>query len=170
MRWLDGIIDSMYIVWVNSGSWWWKGRPGGLWSTGSQRVGHDWQTELTDWLSLPGEASFSQNFNSSKWMLAYFKIWLFVIYPTRMVHRHLNFNISKIFSNLFYYDILHIHRKGKKATEKGNIFATHKTYQGLIIEKIYIKIFFKSSKCKQPNRKKKVKDIYFTKGKSSAHK
>ena len=72
-----------------------------------------------------------------------------------MVHKHLNFNISKILSKLFYYDILHIHRRGKKATEKGNIFATHKTYQELIIEKICIKISFKSSKCKQPNREKK---------------
>ena len=35
-------------VWVNSGSWWWTGRPGVLWFMGSQRVGHDWSnwTEL----------------------------------------------------------------------------------------------------------------------------
>ena len=33
-------------VWVNSGSWWWTGRPGVLQSMGSQRVGHDWVTEL----------------------------------------------------------------------------------------------------------------------------
>ena len=33
-------------VWVNSGSWWWTGRPGVLWSIGSQRVGHDWVTEM----------------------------------------------------------------------------------------------------------------------------
>ena len=30
-------------VWVNSGSWWWTGRQR---FTGSQRVGHDWATEL----------------------------------------------------------------------------------------------------------------------------
>ena len=38
-------------VWVNSGSWWWTGRPGVLWFMGLQRVGHDWATELnwTDW-------------------------------------------------------------------------------------------------------------------------
>ena len=36
-------------VWVNSGSWWWTGRPGVLQSMGSQRVGHDWATEL-NWL------------------------------------------------------------------------------------------------------------------------
>ena len=31
---------------VNSGSWWWTGRPGVLQSMGLQRVGHDWATEL----------------------------------------------------------------------------------------------------------------------------
>ena len=31
---------------VNSGSWWWTGRPRVLQSMGSQRVGHDWATEL----------------------------------------------------------------------------------------------------------------------------
>ena len=33
-------------VWVNSGSWWWTGRPGVLWFMALQRVGHDWVTEL----------------------------------------------------------------------------------------------------------------------------
>ena len=33
-------------VWVNSGSWWWTGRPGVLRCMGSQRIGHDWVTEL----------------------------------------------------------------------------------------------------------------------------
>ena len=34
------------LVWVNSGSWWWTGRPGVLRFMGSQRVRHDWATEL----------------------------------------------------------------------------------------------------------------------------
>ena len=34
------------LVWVNSGTWWRTGRPGMLWFTGLQRVGHDWATEL----------------------------------------------------------------------------------------------------------------------------
>ena len=33
-------------VWVNFGSWWWTGRPGVLWFMGSQRIGHNWATEL----------------------------------------------------------------------------------------------------------------------------
>ena len=33
-------------VWVNSRSWWWTGRPGVLWFMGSQRIRHDWATEL----------------------------------------------------------------------------------------------------------------------------
>ena len=33
-------------VWVNSRSWWWTGRPGVLQFTRSQRVRHDWVTEL----------------------------------------------------------------------------------------------------------------------------
>ena len=45
----DGLISSS-IQWtwvcINSGSWWWTGRPGLLQFMGSQRVGHDWATEL----------------------------------------------------------------------------------------------------------------------------
>ena len=33
-------------VWVNSGSWWWTGRPGMLPFMGSQRFRHDWGNEL----------------------------------------------------------------------------------------------------------------------------
>ena len=47
-------------VWVNSGSWWWTGSPGVLQSMGSQRVGHDWATEL-NWTKClsQGQALFS---------------------------------------------------------------------------------------------------------------
>ena len=42
-------------VWVNSRSWWWIRRPGVLQFVGSQRVGHDWATELNwIWASFPG--------------------------------------------------------------------------------------------------------------------
>ena len=33
-------------VWVNSGRWWWTVKPGVLRFMGSQRVGHDWATEM----------------------------------------------------------------------------------------------------------------------------
>ena len=46
MRWLDGITDTVDRVWVDSESWWWTGRPGVLRFMGSQRVAHDWATEL----------------------------------------------------------------------------------------------------------------------------
>ena len=38
-------------VWEDSRSWWWTGRSGMLQSMGSQRVGHDWATEL-NWTEL----------------------------------------------------------------------------------------------------------------------
>ena len=50
----DGWIASLTQwtwVWVDSGSWWWTGRPGVLQSTGSQRVGHDWASEL-NWIYI----------------------------------------------------------------------------------------------------------------------
>ena len=46
MRWLDGITTRWTWVWVNSRSWWWTGRPGVLRFMGSQRVRHDWATDL----------------------------------------------------------------------------------------------------------------------------
>ena len=44
-------------VWVNSWSWWWTGRPGVLRFMGSQRVGHDWATDLIwsdSWFAMLG--------------------------------------------------------------------------------------------------------------------
>ena len=38
-------------VWVNNRSWCWTGRPGVLQSVESQRVGHEWATEL-NWTEL----------------------------------------------------------------------------------------------------------------------
>ena len=42
-------------VWVNSGRWWWTGRPGVLRFMRSQRVRHDWATEL-NWTELRPDA------------------------------------------------------------------------------------------------------------------
>ena len=50
----DGLMASLTQwtwVWVSSGGWWWTGKPDVLQSMGSQRVGHDWMTEL-NWCLL----------------------------------------------------------------------------------------------------------------------
>ena len=47
-------------VWVNCGSWWWTGRPGVLHPMGSQRVRHDWATEL-NWTTSCYNINFIQN-------------------------------------------------------------------------------------------------------------
>ena len=45
MRWLDGITEWTW-AWASFGCWSWTGSHGVLRSRGSQRVGHDWVTEL----------------------------------------------------------------------------------------------------------------------------
>ena len=53
MRWLVVSLTQWTWVWASSGSWWWTGKLNVLQSLGSQRVGHDWATELklnwTEW-------------------------------------------------------------------------------------------------------------------------
>ena len=49
IRGWDGWMASLMWwtwVWVNSGSWWWTGRPGMLQSMGLQSVRHDWATDM----------------------------------------------------------------------------------------------------------------------------
>ena len=41
-------------VWVNSGRWWWTGSPSVLQFLGSQRVRHDWVTEL-NWIEFKSQ-------------------------------------------------------------------------------------------------------------------
>ena len=50
--WGDWMVSLTQWTWVgvNSGSWWWTGRPGVLRFMGSWRVGHNWATELS-WTS-----------------------------------------------------------------------------------------------------------------------
>ena len=44
--WMASLTQQTW-VWVNSGSWWWTGKPGVLQSMGSQRVRPDWATEMS---------------------------------------------------------------------------------------------------------------------------
>ena len=59
MRWLDALPTPWTWVWVNSGSWWWTGKPGVLRFTGSQIAGHDWVSELswTERIVVPKQKS-----------------------------------------------------------------------------------------------------------------
>ena len=64
-------------VWVNSGSWWWTGRPGVLQSMRSQRVGHDWALNWTDsWLYLRFHFFSLLHFTYSFWHFLTFYISL----------------------------------------------------------------------------------------------
>ena len=53
------------LAWVNSKSWWWTGRPGVLQSMGSQRVRHDWATEL-NWKRLDKNVLNVKHLRTSK--------------------------------------------------------------------------------------------------------
>ena len=74
--WLASLTQWTW-VWINSGSWWWTGRPGVLQSMGSQRVRHNWATEQ---LPLP---------NSFAWMKAVLPksqvSWVYFELPTELL-------------------------------------------------------------------------------------
>ena len=55
-------------VWVNSGSWWWTGRPGLLQFMGLQTVRRNWVTELNWTDSLPWLNSFGLILNVYLWL------------------------------------------------------------------------------------------------------
>ena len=53
--------------WVDSGSWWWTGRPGVLRFMGSQRVRHDWATEL-NWTLIPVLVTILLHVTNKHWI------------------------------------------------------------------------------------------------------
>ena len=73
MIWLDGITQWTW-VWVDSGSWWWTGRPGVLWFMGSHRVRHDWSTELNWYWPIN---TFLLSGLVVKYLLIYYCLWWF---------------------------------------------------------------------------------------------
>ena len=56
-------------VWVNSRSWWWTGRPGVLQFMGSQRVRHDWATELnwTHCVEMSLDSGYTRSSSCDLW-------------------------------------------------------------------------------------------------------
>ena len=73
--WDGWMASPMRWIWiyVDSRSWWWTGRPGMLQSLWSQRVGHDWVTELNWYLCLD-DAHMGNDF-VGKWLLM---TWVFI--------------------------------------------------------------------------------------------
>ena len=65
-------------VWVSSRSWWWIGKPGVLQSMGSQRVRHDWVTELN-------------------WTAMYIWYWCFLVHMA-LLSSDIKFISSKMYS------------------------------------------------------------------------
>ena len=63
-------------VWVNSGSWWWTGRPCMLQSMGSQRVGHDWATELNRTVNW----HFLSSWNVPLWLSSISCLWVYFLW------------------------------------------------------------------------------------------
>ena len=62
--WMASLTRWMW-VWVNSRNWWWTWRPGVLQFMGSQRVGHNWATEL-NWYEnqyTPSHQQFKEKSN-----------------------------------------------------------------------------------------------------------
>ena len=57
-------------VWVNLRSWWWTGRPGMLQFIGSQRVRHDWATELNWTVAMKGWDQMPWSYFSEWWVLS----------------------------------------------------------------------------------------------------
>ena len=93
-------------IWVNSRSWWWRGRPGVLWFMGSQRVGPDWGTEL-NW-SKPNFARFYTFFSSGQVLLSSIS-WcssctsvsegVFLMYPWRDMYSMSTYSSAILFSH-----------------------------------------------------------------------
>ena len=70
----DGWMASLTrwtCIWISSGSWWWTGKPGVLHSIGSQRVRHDWGTEL-NWTHIYGD-NYIYNIQCYKWIKSSYK-------------------------------------------------------------------------------------------------
>ena len=69
--WMESLTRWMW-VWVNSGSWWWTGRPGMLQFMGLQRVRHDWATEL-NWKN-PTSRQFKRKLSKIKTKKEFWKM------------------------------------------------------------------------------------------------
>ena len=96
-------------VWVDSGSWWWTGRPGVLWFMGSQTVRHDWGTEL-NWteqhvlLSIPINLSrsCSLGYYSNYSLIIITSIWLWAVKDHHLTSPALGFLLTPLLWEFFF--------------------------------------------------------------------
>ena len=81
--WMASLTRWMW-VWVDSGSWWWTGRPGVLWFMGLQRVGQDWATKL-NWTELKHLLAGLKIYSFSlKWSCGFFNCNNKRLFPIKM--------------------------------------------------------------------------------------
>ena len=70
MRLPDVITDSMTWIWVNSGCWWWTGKPGMLQSVGCKELDMTEWLNWTEWSSaFPYFPQFKSEFCSKEFMI-----------------------------------------------------------------------------------------------------
>ena len=81
ISWLDASLTQWTWVWVNSGSWWWAGKPGMLQSMGLQRVG-----------TLLNELNWTDDTGEKAW-----------------THTHLGLNPESFLASLLNISELYIH-------------------------------------------------------------
>ena len=83
-------------VWAGSWCWWWTGKPGMLHSVGSQRVGHNWVTEMNWTKSRITQGTENQEDltnsqgrnNQSSSNPEMFKCWTFQTKSLKQVYNH----------------------------------------------------------------------------------
>ena len=92
-------------VWVDSGNWWWTGRPVVLQSMGSQRVRHDWVTEL-NWTELNWFILYMLKSKCSSKIFENIIICLLDYIFTFIKNTHIHFHGSiYLFTVLFHWSV-----------------------------------------------------------------
>ena len=90
-------------VWINSGSWWWTGRPGVLWFMGSQRFGHDWATDLvsSDLMSVSISQSIPPSLPTWCSLICSLHLCLYFCFANKIIYT-IFFYIPHICVNIWY--------------------------------------------------------------------
>ena len=105
-------------IWVDSGSWWWTGRPSVLWFMGSQRVGHDWGIELNwNWILSHLISVNCLSFPLFRKLKFYLLLWIFSFW------KHI-FLLSSCFppdSSLIHF-VCSFAKNGKISSRKLTVF------------------------------------------------